>query len=277
MTPRNLLFTIALDPPGCTLVRTQGKLFALSALRSGYEGNLIIFSNGTGPLFPHGRAGVEEIRLETGEATGLELAEVACALKYRARDFIDTPEQYERILFTDCDCLILNDPTPLFDYEEDIVWVGEPGKTIGSRWHRGYFTPDELVSLSYLQGINAGTFSIKGSRFLEVADAMISLMAGGAWEPEFVDAESLPQKVLWGDQPGWNRLAHLGGWTNTAFRPGQVMMPLLYDFDYHCYTKAALVHFVSATMETKLKMQFGLYVGHFYGEAAPILLDLMEI
>jgi hypothetical protein len=273
---RQLLFTIVLDPPRCSLIRAQGKLFALSVLRSGFEGDFIIFSNAKVPLFPHGRRGITEIRVPTGRMKGMELAEYACALKFRARDFIERPEQYDRILFTDCDCLALNSLEPLFAYEEEVVWAGEPGRTVLSQWHRGYFTPEELALEPPLAGINAGTFSVKGNRYREVSGAMIELMKAGPVEALVPTDNGGLTPVLWGDQPGWNKLAHLGGFSNTGFRPGEVMFPLLHHPDYREHRLAPLVHFCGAGIEMKMRMQFGLYAGHYLSEAAPLIMDLTE-
>ena len=191
----NLLYTIAFDPPGCTILRVQAKLFVMSALRTGFEGDLIVFSNAEARLFPCGRPGVKEVRIDTGAMKERELAEYACAFKYRAADYIARPERYGRILFTDCDCLALRNLAPLFSYDEDIVWAWEPDTSSEDPWHGGYFTEEEMAD-GPRPGINAGTWCVSGSRYADIVEAMFEVVRQGPTQRD----------VLWGDQPAWNKL-----------------------------------------------------------------------
>jgi hypothetical protein len=263
-TPNNLLYTIAFDPPGCTIIRAQAKLFVLSLLRTCFDGDIIVFTNSRKPMFPTGRLGVTEIRIDTQRKKESALAEFACAFKYLAINYIANPEKYGRILFTDCDCLALRNLAPLYQYEEDIIWAAEPGTTIAAPWYSGYFTEEEKLSAHV--GVNAGTWSIKGKKMTEVVAAMDGIIRQGPLE----------EQVFWGDQPAWNKLIFSGKFSNRAFSSLDLRFPMVHHTHYKEYTEAALVHVCGATVEQKTRFLFGLFADRFYFDAAPMILDVIE-
>lgn len=260
---KRLLYTIAFDPPSSTLVRCQAKVFLASVLKSDYCGDIIVFTNSEIPLTGLPLRGVTEIPIETGEMSMMELSEFACAFKYRAVDFIEEPEFYDRIVYTDCDCLALSNLDSFFSNETDIQWTGEKGTHIGDACYRGYFTAEELSDASQI-GVNAGTWSIRGKVYPEVMRGML----------QFAKTAAFDDNILWGDQPAWNKYCRSSGYSHQQLPLNAVHFPLAHHHSFHEYMEADLLHFCGGTVRQKVAMQWGLYCAKFLGKSAPLLAEI---
>ena len=120
MKKRNLIYTIAFDPPNSEGYRFLGKMLASSLVRTFFNGDIVVFRNSVAPLFMVERKGLEEVYIETEQLTGRERMEEAWCWKYRVAELIENPEQYDKILFLDCDSLALRNVDHLL--EGDWPW-----------------------------------------------------------------------------------------------------------------------------------------------------------
>lgn len=260
----DLLYTIALDEPGSTLQRGLAKVLIGSVLRTGFSGDILVFGNWNLPLYQIPRKAVTEINIDTGDLRGSDLFLLANKLKYGARDFIEAPERYRTILYVDNDCLALKNLEDLCGWREDICWVAEPGTKLSGWQFRGYLTEDEMTA-SQRPGANAGTFGIRGEKFVEVTGEVLTIWS----QPPVLEGE------IWGDQPAWNKLLVGGGFSLLCYPDEAVNFPLLHHPNWHEYRKATLLHFCGHSQRAKTELQFAIFVSQFFGEAAEALLTAL--
>ena len=97
---RNLVYTVAFDPPDSPGHRMMAKMLVSSLLRTYFCGDIVVFRNSPDPLFRVERKGLEEIQIGAPQLDGQEGAEEAWCWKYRVRNFIEA-ERYDKILFLD--------------------------------------------------------------------------------------------------------------------------------------------------------------------------------
>lgn len=67
LTKPNLIYTIAIDPPGYGGTRQLAKMLAASLVRTYFSGEVVVFRNSEQPLFLTPRQGLEEIYIEIPE------------------------------------------------------------------------------------------------------------------------------------------------------------------------------------------------------------------
>ncbi len=262
---KTLVYTVALDAKGSNVMRTQAKLLVMSLLRTRYPGKIMVFTNHHSPLFPTGRRNLTEVRVDDLGKTGKDLAEFACVLKFRASQWITKPEKFERILFLDCDCLVLRDLKPLFQCNGEVCWMAEkePVKT----WHgyRGYFTPQELRRLTG-PGSNSGTWCVSGDVYENVCETMREIATDGYKQKD----------PFWGEQPAWNKLLHMRRFKTKCFPAGQIQLPMYVHTKYDDYCQAIVLHYAGTKALHKVQAMYGMYHGWFFGNLAPSLIDLWE-
>ena len=73
------------------------------------------------------RKGLEEVYLETPAMSGMAGAERAWCWKYKVAELIENPEQYDKILFLDCDSLALRNIDHLLEGDWDIRYQPPAG------------------------------------------------------------------------------------------------------------------------------------------------------
>ena len=112
---RNLVYTLALDREGETGHRNLAKLLVSSLLRTRFTGDIFVFHNSPAPLFLVARDGVREIHLDVTEKTDDPRVFAGCAQsrKHAVAEHIDGT-RYDRIMFIDCDAVVLRNIDHLF-------------------------------------------------------------------------------------------------------------------------------------------------------------------
>ena len=165
---KNLVYTVAFDVPGSESYRFLGKMLASSLVRTFFTGDILVFRNSPAPLFLVERKGLDEYYIDTPAMGGQEGARRAWCWKYKVADLIPNPEQYDKILFVDCDCLALRNLDHLMDGDWDIAYQPERGKTMAGPSFNAFLTEEEMTAASRREGVNSGTLAVRGSRFREV-------------------------------------------------------------------------------------------------------------
>lgn len=273
----NVIYTVAFDPPGWRGGRTMAKLLCCSLLRQFWSGEIVVFRNSPHPLFPVERKGLEEVFIEipkVGHDKGAGERCLKAALEYRflAAELLDA-SRYEWVAYLDADCLALRNLDHLFAGDADILVQPEAGRRmVDSHVFNGYIGPSEVLvpqRNGWLEargdGINAGTFAVRGSRYAEVM---------ARWREIF---DSPPQRHgEMRDQTAWNRLLLETELRAKAFERGEIMFPFHLDKGFLDYKQAALLHFVGGGQRAKIDLAFGLHLMRTYGDVGGLFLDLLE-
>lgn len=264
MSARNLIYTVAFDPPGCSGHRNLAKMLVSSLLKTYFNGDIIVFRNTETPLFLVERTGVQEVYIETPEPEETSRSKYAMCWKYKAVDWIDAGK-YDRILFLDSDCLALRNIDHLLEGEWDILYKPETGLRITNAQFNCFLTDGEMETLQ-ADGINAGTWAVRGSLFPEVMR-----------EWERIGQEKPSRGHYWSDQPAWNRLLLDTALKAEPFPVNEVQFPMYQDPRFPKYHKAAITHNLGGSMTEKLHFTFGLYMQNFYCDPSALFLQFLEV
>jgi len=292
---KGLLYTIAFDPPGSGGTRQMVKMLAGSVMRTYFEGEMIIFRNSPQPLFLILREGIHEVYVDTPPLEHQELANHAMAWKPKARALIPQPEQYDWIVFLDCDCLMLRNIDHLLEDREgvDILYQPEPGRSCGDAVFSAFLREDERGNIEHptsnIQqrtgesrrrgrkfspaghgrfGINSGTWAVRGHCYRAVME-----------EWDRIQQTKPRYPTIWTEQGAWNRLirdAAQHGWRAEPFEPHEIQFPLHLDKDWELYKDAAIVHCLGVTNLEKIEFMFGLYLQKFFHDPACTLLSVLD-
>jgi len=263
MNSRNLVYTIAFDPPGSSGHRALAKMLVSSLLKTYFTGDIVVFRNTEAPLFLVERKGLEEIYIETPEPPGGWVALAMC-WKYRAAAEIDAT-RYDKILFLDGDCLALRNIDHLLEGDWDIAYKPETGLPVHHAQFNSFLTEEEMATLR-CDGINAGTFAVRGSRYQEVMRA---------WEQIHTSTPS--RRRACSDQASWNRLLLDTSLKTVAFPESELQFPMYQHPRFGSYHKAALTHNLGGTLSEKVHFTFGLYMQNFYCDPSALFLQFLEI
>lgn len=274
----NLIYTVAYDLPGWRGSRTMSKLLCSSLLRGFWSGEILVIRNFAQPLFPVERKGLSEIYIETpdfgtGEEAGKRCLKAALESRFLAGQWITNPEQYDWICYLDADCLALRDVEHLFAGDADLLVQPERGRNVFS----------DMVFNGYLEGgaggvsargrnswlgrdgINAGTFAVRGNKFEEVMQE---------WK-RIHDSQPVRHKEF-RDQTAFNKLLLETELRVKPFERGEIMFPFHLDKGFLDYRDAALLHFVGGKQKDKIDLSFALHMMRTYGEEGGLFLDLLE-
>jgi len=262
--PRNLVYTIAFDPPGSSGHRTLAKMLASSLLKTYFSGDILIFRNTEAPLFLVERKGLEEIYIETEPLHGTLAAQHSWTWKYRVAELID-PSGYDKVLFVDCDSLALRNIDYLLEGNWDIAYKPETGLPISSPQFNCFLTAEEMDSL-WCDGVNSGTIAVRGSKFHEVMR-----------EWERIDTSEPPRPRVCSDQASWNRLILDTPLKIRTFPLNSVLFPMYLNPHFPEYSQAALVHNLGGNIVEKIHFTFGLYMQNFYCDPSAMFLQFLEI
>ncbi len=296
----NLVYTVCFDAPGSESYRFLGKMLASSLVRTFFTGDIVVFRNSPAPLYLVERKGLEEVFLETPDMYGQERASFAWCWKYRVAPLIENPEQYDKILFLDCDSLALRNIDHLLDGDWDIRYQPERGKPGNGRSFNAFLTDEEMVIAGTRDGANSGTLAVRGSIFHEVMQE---------WEQ--IDITDPVRDSGFRDQASWNALLlrrgnppaaalgetaakvhlpaqaspHLSAptqdglhrWKTEPFPAGEVQFPGYLDPHYVSYSKAALTHNIMPDTKEKVEFTFGLYMRTFYCDPTGLFFSILEM
>lgn len=260
-----LVYIIAIDRPESPTHRNLAKLLVCSLLKTHFSGEIILFRNTAQPIFLVERARVEEVLIEdlTLQEDPVVFAAEAWSWKYRVRRFIDA-DQYDSIMFLDCDMLALANIDHLFVGDCDIRYQPEIGRKIQDQVFSGHLSNLEIETLE-MDGVNSGTFIIKGTHFNQVLE-----------EWEALGARNPLQHDLCHDQATWNRLLLDTKLRAEPFPPFEVTFPLHLDPAFKDYRRSTLVHAVGGDEQGKSEFLFGLYMGTFYSDPNMVLLNILD-
>lgn len=264
MSSKNLVYTIAFDAPGCNGHRNLAKMLVSSLLKTYFSGDIMVFRNTENPLFLVRRQGVEEIYIDLPPPTAGSRSEQAMCWKYRAVDWIDAAK-YDRILFLDSDCLALRNIDHLLEEDWDIVYKPETGLPVTCPQFNCFLTDGEMASLR-TDGVNSGTWGVRGSLFPEVMREWARI---GETEPL--------REHYWSDQPAWNRLILDTPLKAVPFPDGEVQFPMFQDQRFPKYHKAAITHNLGGSLTEKIHFTFGLYMQNFYCDPSALFLQFLEV
>ena len=256
----------------------MSKLLCSSLLRGFWSGEILVIRNFAQPLFPVERKGLSEIYIETpdfgkGEEAGKRCLKAALESRFLAGQWITNPEQYDWICYLDADCLALRDVEHLFAGDADLLVQPERGRNVFS----------DMVFNGYLEGgaggvsargrnswlgrdgINAGTFAVRGNKFEEVMQE---------WK-RIHDSQPVRHKEF-RDQTAFNKLLLETELRVKPFERGEIMFPFHLDKGFLDYRDAALLHFVGGKQKDKIDLSFALHMMRTYGEEGGLFLDLLE-
>lgn len=278
----NLVYTVAYDLPGERTSRIMAKLLCCSLFRSLWNGSVFVFHNSPHLILPVSRPKLTEIYIDDSEYVDdaadkdADPAKVALHRALRARfelaARIENPEQYDWIIYLDADCLVFRDIEHLLRDDADIIVQPESGRSLlKEAAFNGYLNdgdPKDIPSSnSWLgrDGINAGTFAIRGALFHQfVAD----------WRRIF---ESPPDRhVRFRDQTSFNKLLLNTDLRVKPFEKGEIVFPFHLNPNFLDYRHGAVLHFVGGKQNDKIGLAFALYMMMSFGEERGIFLDLIE-
>ncbi len=246
MKKPNLVYTIALDPPGSTTYRRMATILVSSLLRSAFDGEILVFRNTPEPLFEAGHENLREVHVDDADPF---------TFKFRVQSQINGRD-FDRILFLDCDCLVLRNVDHLLVGEWDIAWQPELGKPIQDRVFRAYLTPEEDATLER-DGANSGVWAVRGERYNGV------LLE---WERIYNSPSQSPSQAY--DQPAWNRLLLDFPVRKEPLEHLEVMFPMYLHPLFKRYRDAAIVHVCGISLARKLEFLLGLYLQIFQRDEA---------
>lgn len=260
---RNLIYTIAFDKPGEVYLHAMAALLARSILKMGFRGDVMIFRNSRQRVIdpPHSQVTEMKVRFSSEAEFVLD----AQQSKYRLRRFIKA-EEYDKVMFVDCDCLFLKDPERLFNAPVDVMFAQEPFNTITCAGNNAYLT-DEEMRVWRAPAINSGLLWVRGTFYQELFD-----------EWERVDSQPPLRFKVSGDQQAWVRVVRN---CRLKTRPFQfdldVRYPCIERRTSHEFSKATVLHFAAAPPQVKAAFMLGMYLQWFEPTKAPTLLPWLDI
>ena len=263
MGPRRLLvYTIAFDSEESNRHVTMAKMLVSSLLRTYFSGSILVIKNTEAPLFLVPRAGVDEVYVETSNIDRKKLHLAAWTWKYRAGEIIDH-QDFDRILFVDCDCLALRNIDHLFDGETDITYQPEPLPVTHPEFN-AYLTNAEMKTLTR-RGINSGTWAVSAHCYHEIMEA---------WQTIHESSPARPQR--WLEQAAWNRVVLDTGFTSKPFEPDCVRFPLNHDLDFRAYHGASIIHAQGGRRTEKSRLLLAMYFQNFYYDEGSTMFHILE-
>ena len=262
---RDLIYTVAFDSPGGRVHRSMAKMLVASLLRTRTEAEVLVFRNSEDPIFQEPREGVQECFIDTAEIAGAEERMLySQRFKFWAANFIDGMN-YRKILFLDCDTMAQSDPDILFEGAGDLGFVTEPLPLADERFSMALNELD-IAKHKERYGVNSGVWWVRGDRYHAISREMDKSfgVAGDA------------QKQFFFEQSTWNGVVLRNLQQAVEISNLKVMYPLYHNPNPSDYGQANLLHFCGANAQTKVQAMLGLFMSTFYGDASPILIDLLE-
>ncbi len=266
---KNLVYTIALDRPGETGHRNLAKMLVSSLLRTRFSGDILVFHTTPYPLFMVARAGVREVQLKMPRKLPKDhgFVHLAQSFKHEIADQIDTAA-YEKVMFIDCDSVVLRNIDHLLEGEWDLAVFPEVGSRIQDFCWGAYLTPEELREMTR-EGYNSGTLAVQASRFGELL---------ARWRA--VEEEPVRQSGFLREQGAFNRVVL--DWPVRKFEwpRGEIALPLVREnlVCYLDYAEAAVVHAASGlAVDYKSRFLFGVFASAFLHDTQLMLFNTMEM
>lgn len=260
-----LVYTIAFDAPGTSAYRTMAKFFASSLIRSGYNGDLIIFRNTVHPIFAMGRTGVRENFISTDAILGRDRVEAAASMKYLAASAINELP-YKKIAFCDCDCLFLKPLQDIVEWDASIQY-SEEQLPMGHNNFNGYLSDSERSGATRA-GVNSGFWIVDSQHYRKLMRQWHSIAI----------TERVHPNSIWGDQPAWNRVILDSTLKSVGFSRATVKFPALYDTNFLDWRNGSVLHFCGPGMDLAAKLEFisGVWFQTFYSDGAHVVSEILN-
>jgi hypothetical protein len=294
---KNLVYTVAFDAPGSESYRFLGKMLASSLVKTFFTGDILVFRNSPAPLYLVERKGLDEYYIDTPPMGGQEGARRAWCWKYKVADLIPNPEQYDKILFLDCDSLALRNLDHLLEGDWDIAYQPERGKPMSGPTYNAFLAAEEMAAANRREGANSGTLAVRGSRFREVMrrwqeiDESEPVRDTGfrdqaSWNALLIrermraerEKEAAKEEGNAEDAPGpAGRAALPAALKLEPFPVGEVQFPGYLDPTYQSYSRAALTHNILPDTKEKIEFTFGLYMRTFYCDPTGLFFSMLEM
>ena len=265
---RNLVYTLALDPKGQTGHRNLAKMLVSSLLRTRFTGDIMVFHNSPLPLYMVAREGVREVQMGVPKKVGpaLEFVAYAQSCKHAVTKHIDAAA-YDKVMFIDCDSVVLQNIDHMFAGDWDLAVTIETGSRIQQYGYAGYLKPRERRLLRR-PGKNSGTWAVSGPRFHEFL----------RWWRE---VESRPsRRGCLREQSAFNRVALDWDGALHPWPHGEIALPLVTGHvqTYVDFSRATIVHAASgAPADYKLRFLFGMFAGAFLFDSQLALFNTIEM
>lgn len=265
---KNLVYTLALDPPGTTGHRNLAKMLVSSLLRTRFSGDILVFHNAPAPLFMVARQGVREVRMEVPARAGKNggFVPYAQSCKHAVAGHIDAAA-YDRVMFIDCDSVVLRNIDHLLAGDWELAVFPEQGSDIHEFCWGGYMTRHERKNLAR-EGLNSGTWAVAGAHFHELLRQ---------WRA--VEKKRMTRKGL-REQSAFNRVALDWAGAVKVWPHREIALPLVAAnlVCYHDYSQTAIVHAASgAPVDYKSRFLFGIFAGTFLFDTQHLLLNTLEM
>lgn len=270
--PRHLVYTLALDPVGAMEHRNMAKLLVSSLLRSGFTGDIVVFHNSPYPLFMVPRACVREVKIDAGNAPDCDhsFQYYAQSFKHSLSRFIE-PDDYDKIVFIDCDALVIKPLDPLLSGDWDLAVLAEAWTQIQSGYFGCYLTPQERETLQ-MEGINSGTWAVRASCWRELMHTWQAIEAGPATLREgncLFEQSAFNRLVL-----DWSRTRRVVKWPKEEvalpFCPGGFAF-------FGQYMNSTIIHVAGAGLPIKMQFLFSVYAASYLYDRNYTLLNIMEM
>jgi len=245
-TPRYLIYTIAFDRKGEAWHSMMARLLALSLFRTGFSGELLIFTNGLCRIIVPEHPRIREVTIASDGISDADFILQAMQFKFRARRLIPIGEGFEKIMFVDCDSLFLKRPEPLFDCDADVMFAQEPFSSITGPGNNAYLSDNEMRALR-APGINAGLLWVRTEYFIKIM---------AHWER--IDDQPPLRRKHFGDQPAWVRVIRDTKLNARPFRfNSDVRYPFIEQRNILDFSAATLLHFAANRPEAKVAHMLG--------------------
>ena len=262
---RHLVYTIALDCPGERGQRNLAKLLVSSLLRTGFGGEIVVFHTTPDPLFLVARAGVREVRLKLprNAPRGPAFVAFAQSWKHEIGEHIDA-SAYGKIMFLDCDSLVLRNVDHLLEGEWDFAVLRDVGSRIQDFCWGGYLTAAERDTLN-CAGFNSGSFAVRSERFHELLD----------W---WRDVERARVRGFLREQSAFNRVVLDWDGALWEWDPREIVLPFAPSAHYRDCAAAAIVHAAGGgSPEERAQFLFGMFASVFLFDSQLMLFNVLEM
>ncbi len=285
--PRNLIYIIAFDAPGCGGNRLLAKMLVSSLLRTFFTGDIWVFRNSESPLFAVERKGLEEFYVDTPQLSGIPGAEDAWCWKYKVAPGMDVSE-YDKVLFLDADFLALRNIDHLLAGDWEVRYLPERGHAGNESTYSAFYTEREYDLAATRTGVNSGAIAVKATRFHEVMEVWQKIDQGermrnfGFWDQ--ASWNTLLMRCVKEDESEAGLMENFFTWgepplilETEAFPTGEIQFPMYLDLDFRSYRTAALTHNCGMDTLGKIEFTFGLYMRTFFSDPSGILLSILEM
>jgi hypothetical protein len=265
---RNLVYTLALDRAGETGHRNLAKLLVSSLLRTRFSGDILVFHNSSSPLFMLAREGVREVRIDLPEnGCARAFGGLAQSSKHAVAAQI-AAARYDRVMFIDCDAVVLRNIDTLLASSGELAVVAEPDSDITTYPYGGYLSAAERASF-VREGFNSGTWAVSGARFGEFVTR---------WRE--TETQTPPGGECLREQSAFNRVVLDWDDTMMIWPHHLIALPFCnrHAAAYHTYSDATIVHAAGGrSVDHKLRFLFGVFAGAFLFDPQLVLFNILEM